>query len=237
MERPADRALLDDNQIEIDEYSIVVSANGMAAVRASPSRYHACNRSISVSKRQARHIATRRRARASSHHPRRCARHRGGWRALAEAAWDRYLIKVTRAIQADDHEQRRQQASRRADRRRGLCRAVAGDRAAAGARDVMQGRGRRSRARARRRRSARVGDRRGGAAVVRNHRRLGADRGRRAADPRHGGHRQPPRRRHAADVPDLRRRGGAGRAVRAHDRERPAARRAAGEGAGRTASN
>ena len=58
------------------------------------------------------------------------------------------------------------------------------------------------------------------------------DRGGRAADPRHGGHRQPPRRRDAADLPDLRRRGRAGRAVRAHDRERSAARGAAGEGEG-----
>ena len=55
----------------------------------------------------------------------------------------------------------------------------------------------------------------------------------RAADPRHGGHRQPPRRRHAADVPDLRWRGGAGRTIRPHDRERPAAGGTAGEGEGR----
>ena len=82
----------------------------------------------------------------------------------------------------------------------------------------------------RRPRRARLRHRRGGAPAVRDHRRLGPGRG--AADPRHGRHRQPAAGRGAADVPHLRRRRRAGRAVRAHDRERPAARRADGEGEG-----
>ena len=85
---------------------------------------------------------------------------------------------------------------------------------------VVRGRGRRSGARPSRRRRARLGDRGGGAAAVRDDRRLGRGRGRRAADPRHGGHRLPAAGRGAADVPHLRRRGRAGRAVRPHDRER-----------------
>ena len=57
------------------------------------------------------------------------------------------------------------------------------------------------------------------------------DRGGRAADPRHGGDRFQARRCDAADLPDLRRRDRAGRAVRAHDRERAADRGIARQGA------
>ena len=143
-----------------------------------------------------------------------------------------------RPMRADhDSDDGSSERSRCPDRRRRLRRAVAGDRAAAGARAVVQGRGRRSGARARRRRPARLGHRRGGAAAVRDHRRLGRGRRRRAADPRHGGHRLAARRRGAADLPDLRRRGRAGRAVRAHDRERPAARRRCWRRRGRMASS
>ena len=57
---------------------------------------------------------------------------------------------------------------------------------------------------------ARLGDRGGGAAHVRDARRLGRGRGEAPADPRHGDHRQPARRCGAAGVPDLRRRDRAG---------------------------
>ena len=61
---------------------------------------------------------------------------------------------------------------------------------------------------------------------------------RRAADPRHGRHRLQAAGRDAADLSDVRRRGRAGRAVRAHDRESGAGRCAgrAGQGGRRRAS-
>ena len=74
---------------------------------------------------------------------------------------------------------------------------------------------------------ARLRDRGRSAAAVRGDRGLGRGRADGAADPRHGGDRFETRRRGAADLPHLRRRGGAGRAVRAHGRE-PASDRCAG---------
>ena len=73
---------------------------------------------------------------------------------------------------------------------------------------------------------ARLGDRRRRAPAVRGDRGLGRGRRRRAADPRHGGDRLKARRRGAADLPHLRRRGGGGRTVRAHGREPASGRRA-----------
>ena len=82
-------------------------------------------------------------------------------------------------------------------------------------------------------RPARLGDRGGGTAHVRDARRLGRGRRRCAADPRHGGHRLQAEGRGAAGVPDFAGEVEAGRAVRAHDRERAAqrgARRASARG-------
>src|SRR5262245_25177350 len=79
----------------------------------------------------------------------------------------------------------RQRDHRRADRRRRVRRPVAGHRAAPGARPIVLRHGRRSGA-GRRQGRARVGDRGGGAAPVRNHRRVGRRRRTEPADPRHG---------------------------------------------------
>ena len=115
----------------------------------------------------------------------------------------------------------RRPRDRRADRRRRLCRAGAGHRAAPGARRLLPVIGRRSGARPRAtpatRAPRRSRPRRGGCSRPSASGSEVARRG--AADPRHGGHRFQAAGRDAADLPDLRRRGRAGRAVRAHDRE------------------
>ena len=77
-----------------------------------------------------------------------------------------------------------------------------------------------------------LGHRGGRAAIVRGDRRVGAHGGRGAADPRHGGDRQPARRRGAAGIPQFRRRHRARRAVRPHDREPASGRCARREGEG-----
>ena len=105
------------------------------------------------------------------------------------------------------------------DRRRRTGGARARHRAAPGPGRAFRRHRRRSGARKALARCARVGDRGRGAAAVRDHGCLAQRRSGRAADPRHGGDRFQARRRAAPDLPDLRRRDRAGRAVRAHDRE------------------
>ena len=129
-------------------------------------------------------------------------------------------------------------ADRCADRRRRLCRAGARRSRCARGWAKVQGDRRRSGVRPRcAGRRARLGDCGRGAAAVRDHRRLGRGCRRGAADPRHGGHRFQAAGRDAADLPDVRRRDRARRAVRAHDRKPPGGRGARSGAPRRTASS
>ena len=108
------------------------------------------------------------------------------------------------------------------DRRRRLGRPDRGARHRAERAGPRRRGGRREAAERGQARRARLGDRGGGAAHARAARHLADARGRGAADPLDGDHRQPHARCGAAGLPDLRRRGVGGRALRAYGAERAA---------------